>query len=268
MRPTEITAAGTLPLYDIDSISVITMCSHLSDDVVVSDADEITLTEFMKSLPDVTAQTRRQSATGAAKPDTADELVRQYPWLEQHFARERVAHLQPAVDGVMVIADESADDDYDEVDDDGMEVLFRKLEEARAAAHADPVHVHFDDFKVSFISGAHDLRARKHDSSSHFANARGQAAKDWSKAMRLPMSARFEIGLYGDDAAACFARAWAHQMQFFFSLHVTSGDVLHICTAAEQASYGEPTEFTVKARELSGTVKYRRRTDAIRAMFT
>ena len=98
--------------------------------------------------------------------------------------------------------------------------------------------------------------------------ARGKAATTFCRRRKVPMSARYDIELYGNSSAAPLARCWCHKMAHFYEFERISeqGDA-HICSAADHEAYVEPPQLQRMYDEGAGHPTIRNRIAQIRDLF-
>ncbi len=99
-------------------------------------------------------------------------------------------------------------------------------------------------------------------------SARGKVATTFCRRRKVPMTARYDIDLYGNSTASRLARCWCHKMAHFHELEQISeqGDA-YIFSAADHEVYVEPPELQRMCDEAAGHPTIRQRIAQIRHLF-
>ena len=67
------------------------------------------------------------------------------------------------------------------------------------------------------------------------------------------MSARFDVGVYGEKGAPVLSRAWVHGMQWLYDLWKAGGSQASVANPSEvMETYQEPADYLEVLEELEG----------------
>jgi hypothetical protein len=243
-----------LPPAPEAQLRVLTGLWHQGGNVLVSDAATIPFKDFLSGLPPLKEQKSRVApARHTGRVGNPGDLVTTHPFLE-HFLSETIGRAASSNSpGARPVDLDAPDEESQPLDDEALAAAFDELHKAREAWGPTEESLG-DDFKVNLLGGAWSLQTKGKAVVACLASAKTARATNWCIQYGMHRSGRFEVSLYGEQAAQTFARAWAHRMQFFLDLYLASGESQYRYTQGDKDSYLEPTEFTALASTLKGKV--------------
>jgi hypothetical protein len=249
----------TLPHVPMSEVQVISHVCFEREGLLTSMATPMGLEEFVARLPvESSAAGSRPCQDGdAAKRRLSRERdIRDFPWLAEVLCKPKKAGAAESMKPPGAAADDMEGDSSD--DDDAVVTAIFDALGAKRAALADESELEFDNFRVTILGGQWTAKHKGVPFDAVQATARGDLPNAWSIKHGLNRSARFELALYGEAWAPVLARGWAHRMQFFYNLHVSSGTDDYRYTAVDAALYVEPAEFRRAADALDSAAASKR----------
>ena len=228
---------------------------------LASDADWVTWESALALLPQAETGTDSGAAVASSGAATTSALaggalLAKFPWLadfgkdkEADRARASKDEASTAKD---VVEDPMADDDMQ------ADAVLATLEALYAKRYEwgidDCSKAREDVFTVKLLGGAWAKLHRGKDFDAFKGEARASASA-WCRAHRLPLSARFEISLYGESDALTMSVAWCHKMQHLYTRSTESADDKAALSADDVLSYMEEPKFTeLRTRAMGKTL--------------
>jgi hypothetical protein len=98
------------------------------------------------------------------------------------------------------------------------------------------------DFKVRVLGGGWTFAATGREVDNYMASSANLGAEAWCDHSGLAKSSRHATATYGNLVVALMSRAWAHRMQYYYSINVAQEDTGCAYSTADQASCVEPDE--------------------------
>lgn len=244
---------------DPEHIRVVAGLSYLADGTCSSVFIPRPLPEVLSTLPATPAKSASSSSSSSAekKPpleDWAEKLL-------QSMATKHKSHKVVVAD--VLEHDREAFLDGEEVlHDPDIMLQLAKVRQSFLEAKEDRCL----DFQVTILGGQWTAAHKGVAADAFSAAAKGNMAIQWCKRRAIPQSARYEISLYGQEAAAAMARCWASKMQYMFNICIQLEDELHKLTASELKQWPCPSEFFNLRTELAGSRKGLHRLDQIQVL--
>ena len=115
------------------------------------------------------------------------------------------------------------------------------------------------DFQVTLLGGAWTLAHRGVVADACSAAARGETAVQWCRSRSMPLSARYERGLYGEEFAAILASAWCPKMQFVLNECLKTAEPAASLPEEVRDRWVPPSELARVDRELAGNRRAQQR---------
>ena len=243
-----------LPPAPEDQLRVLTGLWHQGGNVVLSDAATVPLKDFLSRLPPLKEQRSHTApAKHTVRASSSEAFVTKHPFLE-HFLTETAGKAASSSSrGARPVDPDASDEESQPLDDEALAAAFDELHKAREAWGPTDENL-VEDFRVNLLGGAWSVQTKGKAVVACLALAKTSRAINWCIQYGMYRSGRFEVSLYGEQAARTFAQAWAHRMQFFLNLYLGSNESNYRYTQGDKDSYLEPTEFTALASTLKGKV--------------
>ena len=218
------------------------------------------LSEYLDSIPIKERAERGQASGSGGRSKSAtqhshkDELVAEFPWLEDLWKVDKPAGLGYEPEGGKRKKRKMEHTDDDEVElDREFDVLLDELLRYRAELASDRWSSEsVMSFATTALGGAWTMKHKGVEADAVRGYARVKAAIKFCDDRDIPKSYRADIELFEFEHACIFCRAWAHKMQYFFNIAVEAGDHRCVFTPADVDAYTEPTEFTRSAAFYAG----------------
>ena len=122
------------------------------------------------------------------------------------------------------------------------------------------------DFQVSLLGGAWTLAHRGVVADACSAAARGERAVPWCRSRGMPLSARYDLRLYGEEVAAILARGWCSKMQFLLNESFKTAEPTARLTEAARDRWVPPSELARVELDLAGHRRAQQRLSQIRLL--
>ena len=237
---------------------------------VCSDAPDISLADFVKTLPEVKEASHggtpaTQGAASSSSSSVDPSLAARYGWLAAAAARAGGHGDKRARGSTGDGGDEEnvPEEGMEPLDDDAVQDVFDELYRKREEWLAREVVISVD-FRGTILGGAWTKKHKGVAYDAYAGKACNQSAKAFCRMYGLGMSARFALSTCSEKLASVFARAWCEKMQFFFDVYKASGDERYIFTADDVASFEETAGFSAAFEESEGVA--RERAEQVRAL--
>jgi hypothetical protein len=240
-----------LPQVGTGSIEVVPGVQYVGGQRVVSDSDTVSWDAFAKSLPPRVTRTRTSESSGKkATPEFKAELLAKHPWMAGHMSSKAQVEGGSGAKQERHAPEAQATEHYD-LDDDAMEAMFAELDERRRLWEAEAPTLP-NDFITTLSGSVWVQRTFGVPYNSFLGTARGGKAKEWCRLYTLPLSNRFDVGLYGEPDASLLSTIWCKAMQYYFDLYVDSNLEVYVYIESDFQGLPEPLEFTALMARASG----------------
>lgn len=253
-----------LPLRGPDDILVFRDVCFEGPGQMATDADPVTLSAFLASLPQKRRDPQPSASKAAPEPkEEMSDLVEQFPWLvdylDEGLASEEAKAASASAAVLPVVADELT---ADKVISDVWEALAAKRREWEAQGL-----LQGEEF-VTFLKGGQWTARHK---GKAFDTLVGQAKRGhvtrWCNMHQLKKVVSFSLALYGEGPATAMALEWCRRMQHFYDLWVNSPGSAYSFSPSDMDAYQPGEAFTNMKAELPPSHPAWVRVQAIESMF-
>ena len=271
--PTHCISAAVLADTPIASIEVIQDVEHTESGFLeTKNAMVLPLRDWLQLVPGPAVKDNEDKGSSSKrhKKGNNDELLAQFPWLEDYWRRgtelgNEKESRHSSSSGKKT--DEPKVKTYIH-DDDELEALWAEVHRYRSElASQFKMLETCDDFKTTCLGGEWTLEHKGVEADAIRGFASGQTAIKFCELQQMKHSKRFELSLYEMGPGGAFARAWCHKMQFFLNIALEAQDLACLFTEADIAKYVQPTEFAEAVRLLERKPLCMRAAKQIRALF-
>ena len=259
IQPDSFKVWHELPLQPDSHLFVLPHVQFCGDYLLTSHCALMDLDEFFDDIAPIQAPEAKKAKTTDtdAKPkrksfSAAD--VAKYPWLVQKQPIEKTLYpVDFDEEEDPMPSSESQDVDWldkpvpKQLSDEDLEKLFEALEDKRKEWAAGSTEDGKAPFRLSFCQGEWTLAhlGKPWDAVKGYAS--GKQIAQWCRKYHLPLSARYDNGLYGNDGCFLFAKAWVSKMTYFYNLWKSQDNENYSFTKDDLDGWSESVEFSSAA---------------------